>query len=84
MATLRDIKEMIEDAILEHGEDILDQTVMAEYDYGDRGRTRALTHIADLEFIRPRRTAYSDTGWCIPDEDEEESNEEQIAVFVSR
>lgn len=84
MTTLRDVKEMIEDAISEHGEDILDQTIMAEYNYGDHGGTRALTHIADLEFIKPRRTVYSDSGFCIPDEDEEESIEEQIAVFISR
>lgn len=81
MATLREIKEMIDQLVDEQGEDVLDMESYTEYDYGDYCHTRAITEMNTIKVTRPINTAYSSSGLAVS-EDEEDINHDEFQEHV--
>ena len=77
--TLGELKDMINDLEASYGEEVLEKTVMGEYDYGDISHTRALTNFSYAEVITPRESAYSRTGLAVPIDDEDYDNDNDDA-----
>jgi hypothetical protein len=75
---LAELKEQIERLVEDHGEEVLEKDVYAVYDYGDHCHTQALKRSRGrLQVIVPKETAYSCSGLCFNDldDDDEESTE---------
>jgi hypothetical protein len=70
--TLRDLFDAIEDLRRENPDtDVDGMEVYVSCDYGDHSHTQQLVGIGDPRIIKPRKTAYSETGLALPHEDEE-------------
>ena len=83
--TLGELKELIEDLERMEEADVLNMDVYAEYDYGDHSRTRALTVFTDIQIKIPYKTAYSDSGLAITDdEDYLIENEDEVIVLIGK
>ena len=85
--TLRELKDMIDDLVTDHGEGILEHDVMAVYDYGDYHHTQALQRLRDVDVVIPKESAYSASRLALPSEEEmDEINEikEEIECCAQR
>lgn len=79
--TLYDLISELEDLRDEHGDDIL---VVASCDYGDIGHTEQLIEITMVETVNPQSSAYSKSGWCYPDNVDDEKVDQENEVIVLR
>lgn len=60
--------EYLTDSLNDNG----DIEVMTSSNYGDYYKTEQLNDIEDIQPCIPAKTAYSGTGKCFPDQDEDE------------
>jgi len=77
--TLAELKEAIDWVYENASEEEKSREVFTEYDYGDRCHTRALNNIYELVEAHARKSAYSDSGFAVADECEEE---ESTPIFL--
>lgn len=80
--TLGDLQQMIEDLVVQHGEEVLDRKVFSSSDYGDRCHTTQLNRFDCLDLFIPEESGYSVTGWRIDEEAEQVGLDEEDAVVV--
>jgi len=84
--TLAELKEMIEDLEIQHGEDVLDLEVYGEYDYGDHCHTRALAEFRSVILTVPEKSGYSRSGVALAREAEDNQAEgpgEDVVVALT-
>ena len=82
--TLSELRDAINELEDMEGDHVLDMDVYAEYDYGDHSHTRALTVFSDIQIVNPRRTAYSDSGLAISDEEDRADNQKPVIALTRR
>ena len=81
--TLGELKEMIEDLERTEGDEVTEMRVMASHDYGDHCHTEALIDLNRVEVVNAGETAYSDSGLCIRDNDEDENEDDEGKKVVA-
>jgi hypothetical protein len=80
--TLGEVKEMIEDLVRLHGEDVLEMDAYGVSDYGDHCHTQQLIPLDEPQIVQPRKTAYSESGLALPTEyTEEDTGQSLVVVF---
>ena len=59
-----------------------DERCIAVSNYGDRNGTMQAIPLNDIETVSIQETCYSDSGYCVPDQDEEPT-QENLAVLLN-
>lgn len=86
--TLRELKDIINGLIEDYGDGILDTPIYASCDYGDISHTQQLVNLTgNVVLSVPNTSAYSQTGFSVPSDDEEREPsaeaEQEVLMFVN-
>jgi hypothetical protein len=79
--TVRELQEELSYLVDQYGEKALDIKVYGVCDYGDYGHTQQLVELTEPRMAKPHKTAYSQSGLAVS-EDEEYEDEEEGQVVV--
>ena len=69
--TVGQLIEMLNDLVRMEGEDVLEKEIFATSDYGDHCHTMQLVPLDEPTIVTATRSAYSDSGWAVGDEDDD-------------